>query len=178
MPAAPLSSVSLKLESFIPPSASTEILNRAATALGQTGAPKAYALLAETLKQESWNGTIRAGAISGLAALGDPKALDVGLKYAAPGNPPAVRGAAFKLLASAGKGDKQALDILISALDESSLQVRFTAIQAIQAMGDPRAIPALEKLAKSDDLPSFARGFIMNVINQLKNPKKAEEKKN
>ncbi len=153
-------------------------ISEAATALGQTGAPQAYALLTETLKQESWNGTIRAGAISGLAALGDPKALEIGMKYAAPGNPASVRGAAFKLLASAGKGNKQALDVLISALEEPSLQVKFNALQAIQATGDPRALPALEKLAKSDDLPGFARGFVMNVINQIKNPKKAEEKKN
>jgi len=76
----------------------------AAAALGQSGSPQAYGALEEALKLESWQGTIRAGVLGGFAALKDPRALEAGLKYATPGNPPNLRNAAFQILAEAGKG--------------------------------------------------------------------------
>src|SRR5258706_6977218 len=48
----------------------------AARAIGQSGSPQAYGVLAESLKLESWQGTIRAGVLGGFAALKDPRALE------------------------------------------------------------------------------------------------------
>jgi aminopeptidase N len=148
----------------------------AAKALGQSGAPSAFETLDGLLKQESWRETIRGGALAGLAALKDPRALDLALKYAAPGNNQSLRAAAFPLLAAIGKGNDRALALLTEALKDGSPQLMFNAMQSLAAMGDPRAIPALEELLKN--LPAgipegAARPLINGVIMQLKNSKKS-----
>ena len=150
----------------------------AARALGQTGSPGAYDVLASALKLESWQGTIRAGVLGGLAALKDPRALEAGLKYATPANPASLRNAAFQIIAEVGKGNDRALDALLSALKEKSLQTRFNAVQALGKLGDQRAIPSLEELAKSSDILAFAKQIIAAAITQIKNVKPQEEKKN
>src|SRR5205085_754463 len=58
----------------------------AARALGESGSPKAYEVLTAALQTPSWQDTILAGALSGLAALNDPRAIDIALKYGAPGH--------------------------------------------------------------------------------------------
>lgn len=150
----------------------------AARALGQSGAPQAYDVLAAAMKMPSWQSTIQAGALGGLAGLKDPRALEAGLKYSTPGNPASLRGASFQVLAEIGKGNDRALETLLSALKEKSLQIRFNALQAIGKLGDPRAIPALEELIKASDVPPFARPMITGAINQLKNAKKEGQKEN
>jgi aminopeptidase N len=150
----------------------------AARALGQTGSPQAYDVLAATIQTPSWQSTIQGGALGGLAALKDPRALDAALKYAAPGNPTTLRGAAFQTLAEVGKGNDAVLNMLTSALKEKSLQIRFNALQSLAKLGDKRAIPTLEEFLNAPDIPPFARGFITATINQLKNAKPPEEKKN
>jgi aminopeptidase N len=149
----------------------------AAKALGQTGSPRAFEVLADTLKLESWQGTVRAGAITGLAALKDARAIDIGLKYALPGNPPAVRGASIELLSQVGKGNDKAYELIVAALRDPSLQIRFAAVQALGMLGDARAIPALEALAKTGELPSFANNVIMFTITRIRSANKPEEKK-
>jgi len=149
----------------------------AARALGQSGAPQAYDVLAAAMKMPSWQSTIQAGALGGLAGLKDPRALEAGLKYSMPGNPTSLRAASFQVLAEIGKGNDRALDTLLSALKEKSLQIRFTALQALGKLGDPRAIPALEELQKAPDTPAFARPIVTGTINQIKNQKKEGEKK-
>jgi aminopeptidase N len=140
----------------------------AARALGQTGSPNAYDVLTTALKLESWQGTIRAGVLGGLADLKDARALAGALKYSTPGNPPNVRSAAFQLLAGIGKANDRAFEALISALKEKSLQTRFNAIEALAKLGDQRAIPALEELARSSDFPTFGRGIIAGAIEKIR----------
>jgi aminopeptidase N len=92
----------------------------AAKALGQTGWPRAFEVLSDTVKQESWQGIVSAGAISGLAALKDPRAIDIGLKYIAAGNAPAVRVAAIEVLSQVGKGNEKAFELLLAAIKDPS----------------------------------------------------------
>src|SRR5262249_52216166 len=132
------------------------VVSESARALGQTGDPRAYPLLIDTMGRDSWAETIRAGALRGLAELKDPRALETALKYAPPGNPASVRSAAFMVLAGSGKGNDQALNILTAALKESSEQVVFSALQALGALGDRRALPALDELSHRADLPGNA----------------------
>jgi aminopeptidase N len=126
---------------------------------------------------ESWQETVRAGALGGLAALKDPRALDIGLKYAAPGNPANLRVAAFSLLGELGKGDDRALQTLFAALKEQSIFIRFTAAQALGAIADARAVPVLEEMVKSGEMPEFAKRQISAIILQIKNTKKQDDKK-
>ncbi|HEX8088751.1 MAG TPA: M1 family aminopeptidase, partial [Blastocatellia bacterium] len=144
----------------------------AATALGQTGAPKAFDVLSGALKLESWQGVIRAGVLSGLAALKDPRSLEMGLKYAAPSNPDNLRTAAFQVIAVTGRGDDRAFEVLVNVLKEKSPQARYFAIQALGTLGDARAIPALEEAAKSPELSGVFRQAINAAIAQIKNPKR------
>lgn len=148
----------------------------AARALGHSGSPRAYDALAGAMKLESWQGTIRAGVLGGLAALKDPRALEAGLKYAAPGNPANLRNAAFQILVDAGKDNDRVLETLLSALKEKSFQSRFNALQALVKLGDRRAIPALEEASNAPDIPAFARQLIEGAINQIKNARPKEEK--
>jgi aminopeptidase N len=146
----------------------------AARALGQTASAKAYEPLLAATKMVSWKDTIRAGAITGLAALQDPRALDIALQYAAAGNSTEVRLQAMTWLGAIGKGNPKAFEALIAALKEesSSPQLKFSILNAIVALGDARAIPLLEEALKEPGLPPFAIQFITSTINQLKNPTK------
>src|SRR5262249_60067245 len=110
----------------------------AARALGQTGSPQAYDVLAAGMKLESWQGTIRAGVLGGLTELKDPRALEAGLKYSTPNNSNNLRVAAFQVLGETGKGNDRALEALLSALKEKSMQERFNAVQALSKLGDQR----------------------------------------
>ncbi|HXG93591.1 MAG TPA: DUF3458 domain-containing protein [Blastocatellia bacterium] len=145
-------------------------------ALGATGAPQAFEVLVSALKMDSWQETIRAGALNGLALLKDPRAFELGVKYAAPGNAVNLRGAALLLIAEVGKENRRALEILLAAMKERSLQVRLAAAQALGTLGDAKAIPLLEELSKAADVPEFLRRQIAQIIEQIKNPKKDEKK--
>src|SRR6266568_6614501 len=70
---------------------SYSVIRAAALALGQTKSPEAFESLTKLINTNSWRDTIRAATLNGLAALQDPRALDLGFKYAASGNQPAVR---------------------------------------------------------------------------------------
>ncbi|MBI3649703.1 MAG: DUF3458 domain-containing protein [Acidobacteria bacterium] len=146
----------------------------AARALGQSAAPQAYEVLRTALQLDSYQDTIRAGALGGLAALQDPRALDVAVQYAAPDYPLEVRLNAVTLLAAIGKGNPRAMDTLLALFKEegAALPLKFSALQAIASLGDARAIPLLEEALKAPGLPPFAVQFLTNTINQLKNPTK------
>ncbi len=140
----------------------------AAEALGQTRSPKAFDALMKGLKMASWQNTIQAGVLKGLAALKDSRSYAMALQFAAPGNPTEMRSQALMMLAETGKGKDEALQILTAALKDPALQIKFSALQALMILSDPRAIPAIEELAKTPGLPAFANQFITNAINQLK----------
>jgi HEAT repeat protein len=151
----------------------------AARALGSSTAPQAYDALITLLNQDSWQDTIRGGAMRGLATLKDPRTLDIALKYAAPGNRAGVRGPAFELLGELGKGNDRVLEVLTAALKEQSRQIPFSAVQALGTLADLRSIPALEEFAKRPDFPPFARQMVIMAINRIKNAaKQNQEKKN
>ena len=158
---------------------SYQVVGESAKALGLTGAPSAYDALVGLLKQDSWQDNLRAAALNGLGNLKDSRSLDLGFKYAAPGNTPSVRGAALALIGTLGKGNDRALEVLTAGLKEPSLPVVFNAVQAIAQLGDPRAVPALEDFLKHlpGGVPAGAVvPFIQGIINQLKNAKPVDKK--
>src|SRR6266702_854434 len=68
---------------------------------------------------------------------------------------PSVRGAAAESLAHAHR--KESHDLLLSALEDRSREVRFWCAFSLGEMGDERAIPTLEKLAATDK--RIVKGF-------------------
>ena len=78
-------------------------IRASATALGQTKSSAAYDSLVKLLDTPSWRDTIRASGLAGLAALGDARALDLGIKYHAAPNPAAVRSAALNIIVNTAR---------------------------------------------------------------------------
>ena len=119
------------------------VVRAAALGLGGTKDPAAYDQLNKLLDQTSWRDSVRVSGLNGLAALGDPRAIDTAIRYAAKGNPLGVRGAAISVLGSSGKNDPRAYpivaDAFTSAVASQSFQLYGPAAGALVALGDPRA---------------------------------------
>jgi aminopeptidase N len=140
-------------------------IRAAAQALGQTKTPQAYDALIKLVETSSWRDTIRASGLLGLAALGDTRALDLGLKYQAAPNPASVRGAALNLIVATGKDDPRVFALVASALKEGferrSFALMTSAAEAMIALGDERGLAAFQDLRKkSAALPSLIEAFI------------------
>jgi aminopeptidase N len=146
----------------------------ASLALGQTGSPRAFEVLAGAVNQDSWQDTIRAGALRGLIVLKDPRSGDFGIRYAGPGNGAGIRRLAFQLLGEVGRGDDRALAALANALKENST-IAVDAIQPLGRLGDPRAIRALEEFVQREDAWPSARRLANTVISRLKDPARQSE---
>lgn len=148
------------------------VIRAAANALGQTKSPDAYAALLKLLDVSSWRDTIKASGLSGLAALGDKRALDLGLRYAAKGNRPQLRGAALRLLGAVGKDDSRVFPILSEtisqAFDKGDFNITSASAEALVALGDARGLAVFDDLLKkAGDTPQF-RGFLTQFQERLR----------
>jgi HEAT repeat protein len=83
-------------------------------------------------------------ALSGLAELGDKRALDVAVKFAAQGDYPQVRVAAAKLLGVVGKGEPRAFELastnLQEALKNANAALVSASAESLVQIGDPRGV--------------------------------------
>jgi aminopeptidase N len=127
-------------------------IQAAALALGATRSPLAYDALNRLLDTPSWRDNIRASALTGLTALRDRRALDAGLRYAAPGNVPQVRVAALRLLGAVGKDDARAFPLVSRALNHavatSNSSMRNAAAEALVGLGDQRGVELFDEVLK------------------------------
>jgi aminopeptidase N len=167
---------SIFLEHLKDPSYAT--IRAAARGLGQTKTPAAYDALVKLLEVPSWRNTIRASALHGLADLGDRRALELGLRYAAKENPAPVRAAAVMLLASVGKDDPRVFQLITEAFAQSVAARNFTlgtaTADAIVNLGDTRGMEVFEQVIKklegSPDLQGFIRIYQRRLQQSLKPP--------
>ena len=83
-----------------------------------------------------------------------------------PANPLPVRLAAFRGLGKAGKGSDEALNTLTEALEKSDVTLRCEAIEALGELGDPRAVPALEK-RRGKEIPVVFRDPVEAIAKAL-----------
>jgi HEAT repeat protein len=65
------------------------------------------------------------------------------------GKPPALRSRAAGTLAMLK--DERAVEPLVNTLGDSDVEVRWTALKALVKLGERRAVPALERMAVSDE---------------------------
>jgi aminopeptidase N len=148
------------------------VIRAAAVALGQTKSPGAYDSLVKLIDAPSWRDTIRASALNGLAALGDKRALDLGLKYYAVGNRAAVRAAALAVLGVAGKDDPRVFPILSAALTEAlekrNFGLFFGAAEALVLLGDERGLAVFQELSKKAGTPPQIVGAISGFESRLR----------
>ena len=137
-------------------------------AIGEIKAPNAYELLTSAAATDSPDDTIRRGALQGLGALGDDRAVPALLEWSAPGKDFETRGAAIEAVAGLDLKNKAITRALISYLREPYTDVKFTTLFALGRRGDPDAIAPLEELVKSGDLNLGDAPFVEMQIQALK----------
>jgi len=119
----------------------------AAFSLGTLGNRRAVRALIGTLKDDL-DANIRMAAAHSLGELDDKRSSDALLEKLGDSNEdPRVRGQAAEALGRTAR----AIPDLIRALEDSSVEVRYWAAFALGELGDSAALPALERLAQSDD---------------------------
>jgi HEAT repeat protein len=146
-------------------------IRAAAAGLGAGKSPGAYDALAKLLDTTSWHDVIRAAGLNGLAALGDKRALDVGLKFAAKENRPNVRSAAMVLVGTLGKDDPRSFPLLsdafTKAVESGNFQLALPTGTALVTLGDSRGVQLMQDAAGKTEIPQL-KGILMQMADRLK----------
>jgi aminopeptidase N len=139
-------------------------------ALGALRAPETYALLVSAVDRRSFDGRVASGALLGLAAYGDARALALLQARTAYGTQESERNAAIRALGQLARQTHSAPTVLplLShiATADPLLASRLAAISALGALGDPAALPALKRVA-GEDTQIFARLTAEDAIQPL-----------
>jgi aminopeptidase N len=145
----------------------------AARALGKTRQAAAYDVLLDVMARPSWADVIASGAIDGLAALRDDRALPHLFARTRYGHPARVRRAsalAIPKLAS----DRRAREHLEELLDDADPIVRLDVVRALADLGDSRSRPALRARLEVD-LDVRVRRRIRETVRDLGGERKQNE---
>ncbi|MDP9033385.1 MAG: HEAT repeat domain-containing protein [Myxococcota bacterium] len=144
--------------------------SEAARALGRTRQHAAFDVLVDLLERPSWFDVIRAGAIDGLAALRDDRALphlSARVRY---GYPPRARRASILALPKLA-ADRRTRDALEELLDDRDPLVRIDVVRALGELGDGKARAALRDHLETD-LDGRVRRRIREVTRDLSEPRR------
>jgi aminopeptidase N len=124
----------------------------ALNALGKTRDPRAFEILVAAAKESTWNGTVEAGAVQGLAELADARAMAPILEAVRPEHDDGLRRAAVTALGRIGElveGERtRVVAELEERLDDQTFLVQLDAIAAAESLGDMRLLPALDRLSR------------------------------
>ncbi len=145
----------------------------AARALGRTRQTAAFDVLIDLLERPSWFDVVRVGAIDGLAALRDDRALphlSARVRY---GQPQRARRAAIMSLPKLAS-DRRTRETLELLLDDPDPILRIDVVRALGEMGDTKARPALRERLEVD-LDARVRRRIREVLRDLAEPRRATE---
>jgi aminopeptidase N len=147
--------------------------SEAARALGRTRQTTAFEVLVDLLERPSWFDVVRAGAITGLAALRDERAvphLAARVRY---GHPPRARRAAVLALPKLST-DRKTRETIEELLDDGDPLLRIDVVRALGDLGDVKARgPLRERL--DTDLDARVRRRIHEVVRDLVEPKRASD---
>jgi aminopeptidase N len=157
------------------------VVRAAAEALGQTKSASAYDPLMKLLDTSSWRDNVRVAGLTGLAALGDKRSLDIAFKYSSGGNRAQVRAGAITLLAAVGKDDPRVFPIVSEALLKSvsplNLALLGSSARALVELGDQRGVEVFEQASQKLTSPR-ARPLLQQLEQQLKQKVQATTPKN
>ncbi len=138
------------------------VAGNALAALGAVKAPVAYAILMRGLDRRSFRETVASGALRGLAAYGDMRAFPSIAARTAYDTPEAERAAAVIALATLAGHAKQASRALPALLQivrhDPLITSRLAATRALGILGDPAAIPLLERVERDDSQQAVQNG--------------------
>jgi len=145
----------------------------AAKALGKTRQPAALDALVDLLERPSWFEVVRAGAIDGLAALRDDRALPHLLARVRYGHPQRARRAAILALPKLAS-DRRTRETLELLLDDNDPILRIEVVRALGEVGDTKARPALRERLEVD-LDARVRRRIREILRDLNEPRRAAD---
>ena len=117
-----------------------------AHSLGRTRQPAALGALRAAIDRPSWNETIRVGVFDGLAALQDPRAIELVAPGLARHQDILVRCAAARCLTSFYSAPEQAMRALEPWLGDSAFRLQLTLAAHLEQLADHRALKALQRL--------------------------------
>jgi aminopeptidase N len=147
--------------------------SEAARAMGRTRQAAAFDVLVDLLERPSWFDVVRAGAIDGLAALRDDRALphlSARVRY---GHPPRARRAAVIALPKLAS-DRKTRETIEQLLDDGDPLLRVDAVRALGELGDGKARgPLRDRL--DTELDARVRRRIREVMRDLGEPKRASD---
>jgi len=142
----------------------------AARALGRTRQAAAFETLVDLLERSSWFDVVRAGAIDGLAALRDERALPHLSARTRYGHPTRARRAAIMALPKLAS-DRKTRESLEALLDDADPVLRIDVVRALGEMGDGKARPALRDRLDVD-LDARVRRRIREVVRDIGEPRR------
>jgi aminopeptidase N len=137
----------------------------AARALGRTRQPAAFEVLLDVMDRPSWADVIAAGAIDGLAALRDDRALPHLYARTRYGHAQRVRRAATLAIPKLTT-DRRAREHLEELLDDPDAILRMDVARALGELGDARSRPALRARAEVD-LDARVRRRLRETLRDL-----------
>jgi aminopeptidase N len=155
--------------------ASYAVEAEAARALGHTRQPIAFDTLVEVLDRPSWADLIRAGAIDGLAALRDDRALPHLVARARYGVPMRARRAAIRALPKLS-ADRRTREMLEDLLEDPDPHLRVDVAVAVGDLGDTKSRGALGR-ALERELDGRVRRRIREVVRDLGGSPRAEQQR-
>lgn len=145
------------------------------TTLAQYDAPGIPAVLARALTEPSNNGVVASAALHGYAVVEKSGAIALEERYARYGAPQASRNAAIGALGTIGKGDARVTAFLTSLLGDPNFRTNFALFRALGEREDVKAIPALERFAKTTEdvrLRQGAQAAVATIEAMTRRPTK------
>ncbi|MBV8724600.1 MAG: HEAT repeat domain-containing protein, partial [Candidatus Eremiobacteraeota bacterium] len=147
----------------------------ALASLGKTRDPRAFDILAAAAKARTWNGTVEAGAMHGLAESADARALPIVADACRSGRDAGLRRAAIGALARLAElcepERTRAVEELTTLLDDPNVLVVVEAIAAAEKLGDERFLPVLDRIATQAADGRARRDAVEAAIRIRKNAK-------
>jgi aminopeptidase N len=128
----------------------------AARALGKTKQPQALDVLLDVVDRKSWADVVSVGALDGMAAMRDERAVPHVVARTRYGHPTRARRAAIMALPKIAS-DRRARETLEDLLDDRDPYLRVDVVRALSEVGDAKARPALRTKLESDLDPRVRR---------------------
>ena len=145
----------------------------AARALGRTRQAAAFDTLVELLDRPSWFDVVRAGALDGLAALRDERAVSQLTDRTRYGHPPRARRTAVLNLPKLAV-DRKARETLEHLLEDRDPLLRLDVARALGDLGDAKSRGVLRERLEAD-LDPRVRRRIRETLRDLAEPKRPTE---
>jgi aminopeptidase N len=150
--------------------ASYLVEGEAARAMGRTRQVAAFEMLVDLLERPSWFDVVRVGAIDGLAALRDDRAVPHITARVRYGYPQRARRAAILALPKLAS-DRKTRETIEQLLEDGDPVLRIDAVRALGELGDTKARGALRDRLETD-LDARVRRRIREVVRDLGEPKR------